>query len=255
MGHDHPGANPYAPGGKSPAGSAGWYTQSRATPGAFPVPAETSDPSTARVGPPVYQGSGDIPATIPPIKVATRFTPPPTRPDVAPRPDPIAAAPIRTVARPVASSMPSAPPMMSAPPPPTPVTPRPTPIAVSHTSAGPVAGPMTPPPTGDGLVWRAVAKPTQARPQPRVEIVPTGAEPGPLPASVTMSTRQLEGIVLKQCENWVKDVQVTTPGAGKVVVEFAAFSESHAHAAAEAVSRVPELRGFEVSFVARIAKP
>ena len=191
--------------------------------------------------------------------MATRFTPAPApdpvaaRPAPVPMPAPVAAGPPRVANPPGLVSLPPAPPAFS--PPPAPVSTAPVPIAVSHPAAGPVAPPTTPPPASGGLVWRAVATPPPTSARPRIEIVPTGTEPNPLPASVMMSTRQLQGIVREQCGNWVRDVEVSTAGAGKVVVEFAAFSESHAHAAAEAVSRVPELRGFEVSFVARIAKP
>ena len=59
-----PGGNPYSPNGRYPQGSDSWYTQSGATPGAFPVP----------VG-----GVPVVPVADPPVlatTVPTRWTPP-----------------------------------------------------------------------------------------------------------------------------------------------------------------------------------
>jgi hypothetical protein len=79
------------------------------------------------------------------------------------------------------------------------------------------------------------------------------AEPAPLPPTVILPPEQLRSLILTACQEWVRDVEVTALGQGKIQVKFAAFSESHAHAAAEAVSQLPEVRGYEIGFEARIS--
>lgn len=277
-----PGANPYAPGGKSPQGSAGWYSQSRATPGAFPGQVVATAAEVNPASPPAYAHQPSLRATEKPFRAATRLSdlratepvsasPPAVSVPQPPVHQPVPApAPSRTVpTQPVIQTQHPTP----LPPPPgfrAPQNPgsQLVPIAVSHSSAMPTPGQL--PVASAGLTWKPVSLPNPVpstvpvspatpvpRPAtivpPRVEIETSRSEPAPLPVSITVSPEQIQRLVTAACADWVKNVEVRLTGSTKVVVRYTAFSESHAHAAAEAVSRIPELKGFEVGFEARVA--
>ncbi|MCZ2341732.1 MAG: hypothetical protein LC104_08035 [Bacteroidales bacterium] len=302
-----PGANPYAPAGKSPQGSASWYSQSRATPGAFPDQMAVVPASPNPLSPPVYASQPQPREEQKPFRAATRrsdliATPPVSSPTSAPAPDPMpsemSAPPVLRSAPPVSQPAPPVPPasqpappvprpvppvmmptpyvvqtQMHASPPPPPETltaptssPQLVPIAVSHSSTPSPSVPASP--RGTVLNWKPATplstpgkteqEPTRplASPlaPPRVEIVSNRSpEPAPLPVRITVSAEQIQRLVAEACADWVQDVEIHLTGSTKIVVRFAAFSESHAHAAAEAVSRIPELKGFEIGFEARVA--
>lgn len=285
-----PGSNPYAPGGHSPQGSANWYTQSRATPGAFPSQVVSTPHAENPLAPPVYASQPRPRVEDKPFRAATRLRDlqapqPVTHPAPAPHPvsqppepqtppAPPAHRPAAPVAMPATQIVQT---QMRTPPPPPELlaapnrNPQLVPIAVSHSSATPQN--PSPPQNTEALNWKAAPQlPTPSpRPAPemvvekqpvqvgqplappRVEIETHRSEPAPLPVSVTVSPEQVQHLITVACADWVKNVEVRTIGPAKVVVRFTAFSESHAHAAAEAVSRIPELKGFEVGFEAHVA--
>lgn len=261
-----PGANPYAPSGKSPQGSAGWYSQSRATPGAFPAAAAASVPSPIATNtPPAY--TGPRPAEDAPIRPATRLedlrqpvlpaTPAPAPMSAPPAPMPTPAPKAAPAPLPFVQTHAATPVAPPAPPLPPPLEFRPTmtPIAVS---TGTPSSPISTPPPTPGLTWTpapAQAPTVAITPTttgPRIEIIRDHHEPAPLPMSVTLSSEQLRKLISTACAGWATEVEVVSAGTGKVVVKFTALSESHAHAAAESVSSLPELKGFDVGFEARV---
>jgi len=273
-----PGANPYAPSGKSPQASASWYSQSRATPGAFPVPAELPRSVTApRNEPPMYaadpSASGDeggvrsSASVIPTTRAGN--SPSPSSSPASASPNPVAVT--RAVPA-IASPMVGLPPAVTDPPPvPLPGI-RPAPVAMSKPRQSTDMLPsrsVVSSANSEVVTWKAVpgavrmpaggeseSLPTRI-PPPRVmlerEADSGTAEPAPLPPTVILPPEQLRSLILTACQEWVRDVEVTALGQGKIQVKFAAFSESHAHAAAEAVSQLPEVRGYEIGFEARIS--
>lgn len=73
-----PGGNPFAPAGASPRGTATWYAQTGATPGAFPVPVVNPFRPMPGSEPPVYVGTSFNPTgEVPPVKAS--ITPTPTQ--------------------------------------------------------------------------------------------------------------------------------------------------------------------------------
>ena len=267
-----PGANPYAPAGKSPQASASWYSQSRATPGAFPVPAELPMSVTApRNEPPAYAADHSSTREEPRVRSVGGVTGSANRGiSSAPTERPLSApGPVSTSQPPMLGS----PPTMTAPPRLQWPGVRPSPLASSTPLApsAPVPAVKTATPTNSGgLTWKAVPGAVAPKPEvgpvhsptpvppPRIvlerEAKSEPAEPAPLPPTVVLPAEQLRSLILTACQEWVSDVQVIPTGHGKIQVTFAAYSESHAHAAAEAVSQLPEFRGYEIGFEARISK-
>jgi hypothetical protein len=60
--------------------------------------------------------------------------------------------------------------------------------------------------------------------------------------------------VRNACYGWATVHEVKHTAPGKLVIRLIAATEADAHAAAEAVSRVPHLRQYEVGFEAKIGK-
>jgi hypothetical protein len=78
-----PGGNPFAPAGASPRGTATWYAQTGATPGAFPVPVVNPFRPLPGSEPPVYVGTSFNPTgEVPPVKAS--LTPAPSQPVFVP---------------------------------------------------------------------------------------------------------------------------------------------------------------------------
>jgi hypothetical protein len=123
-----PGANPYAPSGQYPRGSANWYAQTGATPGAFPVPVSAGGEQLARFDPPAYAGPPpEASAPLPPPRVEPAVpAEPPTRTVVAPHP--ITVTPPPADGGPIAVGVPT--PMPPAEQPPV-AAPAPAPIATA----------------------------------------------------------------------------------------------------------------------------
>ncbi len=207
-----PGANPYAPTGQSPNGSASWYAQTGATPGAFPAP-----PPSRREAqgwePPAY---ARVPATsVEAVNVAA--TSPVENWPVAPLPAP---------------SMPSA---------------MPSPV---------IPAAMNP----SGLVWQPAGGATQPFSPISSNAQPL-AKPG-VPAASTIAFRAqapqtptpvtLDEIVKDAAKGWAIVELVKSTGPGKISVYLVTSTEAAARAAAEAISRLPQLRQYEVTFEARV---
>ena len=80
-----PGGNPFAPAGASPRGTATWYAQTGATPGAFPVPVVNPFRPLPGSEPPVYVGTSFNPTgEVPPLKASISPTQSPTQPVFSP---------------------------------------------------------------------------------------------------------------------------------------------------------------------------
>jgi hypothetical protein len=216
-----PGANPYAPGGESPQGSASWYAQTGATPGAFPVPVANPFRPPPGAGPPAYvvTQASPPPQAMAALNPSARFTlpAPPQLQTIAQTPPPVAYTP------PPAAVLPLAP----SPPP---------------WSGGPVIMPGPPEPR-----WQPAAVPLSIRPvEPEAQPVVRGQQPSDDPdASIAAKIRAA-------CDGLVSGVNVECEGQGRLVVSFAATTQTLAEIAARAVSAIPELRPVAVEFKATL---
>ena len=251
-----PGSNPYAPQGLYPRGSANWYAQTGATPGAFPTPVVNPFRPSPGSEPPVYLGSGVPPTTdafgnpTPPPMVTSNGIPPasspaqtpaPRQPDYQPHPMqyPVTRS-VPTMAeppQPIAESVPAAPRLPTGPG--TPITEFPvTPPSVA------------PPPTNDPQ-W-----------QPAGGTLPTATQssnrattPGGVVQVSAVAPNDLETLIRSACNGLVGGVSVRSDAPGRLIVRFVAPSDAHARAAAHAVSKVEAIRGYEVRFEARVPAP
>ncbi|OWK37645.1 Signal recognition particle, subunit Ffh SRP54 [Fimbriiglobus ruber] len=146
-----PGSNPHAPSGQHPRGSANWYAQTGATPGAFPVMAATPARMAAGAEPPAYVGPQPTPEPIvrPLLTRGTAPEPPPA-PKPVPAPSSPAPAPTSTLLPAPTSTLLSVPTptLLSAPTPVTPAAkpePRPAPNGpMSSRLAEPPPAPASP---------------------------------------------------------------------------------------------------------------
>ena len=252
-----PGANPHSPGGIYPQGSANWYSQTGATPGAFPD-TRTHPLDAPAIEPPVYSAKSagqpafnvGVPSKPAETKQAPRFI------SGSPAPEP------RVVARtPIGSEMPGSPSLPSG---------IPTAIASSTDSRTlpevPIALPTT------ELNWqtasgRGIPLPKEPDPIPQAA-QPVSSDPAwgpsaaPKPATPTISVirgqldarepQSLEMLIRNACVGRVArtDVRAITPQ--KFVVTFVAASESAARDAAALVVALPELKPYEITFEAQI---
>ena len=249
-----PGANPHAPAGVYPQGSANWYSHTGATPGAFPVTPMASPTEAPAVEAPAYAGRvSDDPSFEVPI---------PTRsPDAKPRylseppiPEP------RIVARtPIGSPAPEMPAMPSVP--------RGAPVAIATEPSAP------PPPTE--LNWQTASGKNALAKEPIPVLhappaVPLAADPAwspvqsapATPAVPTVSVirgqsesrepQSIEAIIRSACIGRVAKAEVRSNGDRKLVVTFVAASEYAAREAAALVAKLPELKSYDVAFEARI---
>jgi hypothetical protein len=166
-----PGANPYAPSGQYPRGSANWYALTRATPGAFPVPVGLGGTQVVGYEPPSYAASPH-PLTVASAGVNTAgpfFAATEALPPVRPQSPAPAPTPPRPQPQPVTVGVPPALPARSLPavadqvvpltaPPVAPAVVQPVPLV---TMASPPVTPQpavaTPAPAPTvGLTWQAV---------------------------------------------------------------------------------------------------
>lgn len=183
-----PGANPHAPTGQYPNGSANWLAKTGATPGAFPAPA-----------------------------VARRETPGWEQP---------------AYARVPASS---GEPLVAANSPATPLPSAPLPSAPAVTNAG-------------GLNWQpAGGVPSSSSPKPLANPIGTVVFRAQAPQATTV-----EELVKEAAKGWAIVEHVNTTGTNKLAVMLVTSTEADARRAAEAISRIAELRPYEIQFEARV---
>ena len=162
-----PGANAYAPGGQYPRASANWYSVTKATPGAFPVPVVNPFRGGPGSEPPSYAGTTPSPTrpTFTPMSTDITALPPPPRLNPLPAPTPIAMAP-----QPL--PVPSMPPLAA-----------PMPVSVAPPVFSPV--PLPPPPAIRAPEPLATAEPPTARPTPPPILPPLSVIPMPAPQALT----------------------------------------------------------------------
>lgn len=226
-----PGANQYAPTGVYPRGSANWYSQTGATPGAFPVPVMNPYRSEPNAEPPAYaRGATPDATTVPGTRLVTGDAPPELR--YGPTPTP-ASVPVNTV----------------------PVPPGAPPVAVQQADYPPVIAQSGQP--SSGVVQssaRDEGKPTWQRadgesmpfvnPPPTVTVI-RGMEPKAREPS-------LEDAVKAACHAKAAVTEVRQTGPTQLVVKVRAATPADARAAFAALSEVPALRPYKVEFEADI---
>ncbi|MFO0847686.1 MAG: hypothetical protein U0871_03860 [Gemmataceae bacterium] len=295
-----PGANPYAPSGQYPRGSANWYTQTGATPGAFPVPVTPAGVQVVGYEPPSYVGGPTLVASdMATVPSGPRFVPA-DGPSLAHTARPLPAVMIpneRPLPRPLTGGQ-----VVSPPPTLVSTTDQPVPLAspalaVSGESPMPLVA-QTPTPAADptsvgGLTWqtsseartdatRFTAVRGPAAPAPVTPPAPTiSIERGPTPAPSPPAAKPTqepqppatpwgpakptargqaddrpgptpESLVRNACYGLATVTGVRQTGPGTLVVQFTAGSMTDAKAAADAVSKIPQLKPFEVRFEARL---
>lgn len=239
------GANPYAPDGRYPQASDTWFTQTGATPGAFPVPVG-GPPVTPREPPVVVHAYPQEPprtlGTSRPMIARTAGE----QPDPTPTRMVMAETPRSTEPRepvmPIGAGLP-VPTDPSATPPDVnwqPASPR-VPIA-----ATPEAPPAKPQPPADPTDWGPSRRP-----------LPTDA---PLPTvSVTrgqapVAEVSVEDAIRSACFGRASRVGVSRPGPQKLHVKLVVPTEADARDAAAVISRLPEVKAYAVTFEAVIGK-
>jgi hypothetical protein len=237
-----PGSNPYAPTGRYPQGSASWFTQTGATPGAFPIP--VGGGALNPYEPPVLVQA--LPPD-PPRPVTFRDTPRPTltdSPRLADRAEPTMPAgngtpiaydptppevswlPATANSRvPIAATTPAAPGVKAGDPLPLPVGPPADP--------GPDWGPAKRAVPGDA-------------PLPAVTLI-RGQAP-------VASTNDLDGLIRSACFGRANRVLIERPGPQRLHLKLVVPTEADARDAAAVVSRLPELKAYSVTFEATVGK-
>lgn len=188
-----PGANAYAPGGQYPRASSNWYSVTKATPGAFPVPVVAPFRSGPGTEPPSYAGTTPAPmrptfapvptdsATLPPPPALNPAPLPPPKLGLMPTPEPLASTPLPV---PTMPAMKAPAPVSVTPPSFTPI-PLPPPLAVKApepiapaplaTTEPPASRPAAPP----------ILPPLSVMPVIPVPVVPSLAPAVPVVAPVS----------------------------------------------------------------------
>ncbi len=284
-----PGTNSYAPTGRYPQGSGGWYTQTGATPGAFPVPVG---------GVPVHQAEPPVVTVTGPQEMLRPAT---SRPTPTPTPTYAAPSPIRRIedwpeppqTRPVLAEANPARPQPQYQPQQQPVATEPAMpsgggvLASSTTLASNTTLPSSKPTDLDPQVnWGPSVQPTERTP---IAASPPAGVPQPMPASVpqpmpapeptpqhtgwspakketppptvTVSRGQVPeakasvaDLIRSACFGRASRVGVELIGQQRVHVRLVAPTEQDARDAAAVVSRLPELKAWTVTFEAAIGK-
>lgn len=257
------GANPYAPNGRYPQASDSWFTQTGATPGAFPVPAG-GQPVYQREKPVVIQSFpqepprslGDARPTYRMVPVVPEAAPP--QAEVAPSRAVVAETP-RTVDRrePV---MPTGPgtavpadannaemnwqPVSAGSRTPIAATPAPEP------PAPPKALPVPVPPTEPAPNWSPSKQPAPTdAPLPTVTVTR-----GQAPIAATRTDAEIDAAIRSACFGRASRVGVSRPDPQRLHVTLVVPSEADARDAAAVVSRLPELKAYSVTFEAVVGK-
>lgn len=229
-----PGTNPYAPTGRYPQGSASWYTQTGATPGAFPIP--VGGGALTPYEPPVVVQS--LPQE-PPRSVTFRDTPRPAdRYEPAmptgngtpiaydPSPPEVSWLPANASSRmPIAATPPATPVAKATDPLPLPVSPPADP--------GPDWGPSKRAAPGDA-------------PLPAVTLI-RGQAP-------IAATPDVDGLIRTACFGRASRVEIERPGPQRLHIKLVVPTEADARDAAAVVSRLPEVKAYSVTFEATVGK-
>ncbi len=233
-----PGSNPYAPTGQYPRGSASWYSQTGATPGAFPVPVTANGARPAPGGEPPAYARGAEPESFapPPPRLIAHDAPPDPHPVVAP--GPVFAAPppgpVFTVPVP-----PDPPPAVRAEYPPI--------IAQTPAPSATVLASVVVPAAADdgGPAWQRSGG----------EPIPFGGPP-PAPATRGREPRSkdppLEAAVREACKGHAAVTEVRQAGPRDLVVKVTAATPADARAAFAAISADPRLEAYKVEFEANL---
>jgi hypothetical protein len=173
-----PGANPYAPSGQYPRGSANWYSVTKATPGAFPVPVVNPFRGGPGAEPPSYAGSAPQPtrpAVAPAQPIESTTITAPLRPAAAPAPVPTTPTGGTKFGPPPAEPTTVLPPPVIPIPTLTPV-PIPAPVAVAPPTLAPI--PLPPPPSLAPLPMPQGAEPLTAASKDEPEPPAAAKAPG-----------------------------------------------------------------------------
>lgn len=224
-----PGGNAYAPTGQYPRGSANWYAQTGATPGAFPVPIMNPMRPLPGAEPPTYVSSPPAPFVPPPVIVI------PSSPVMTGVPTivaPLLGSTVELIPAPVVEDVPVfgspgvVPTLVVPSGPPIPVGP---PIVIQ---SGATEAPVVP-----TIKWQAVDDET-------IRFAPIGeVKTASVPRAPTLSQ-----VIQTACQDRATVSGVRHTGPKKLLVRLTATTEANARAAAEAISRVPELKPYEVGF-------
>ena len=197
-----PGANPYAPTGHSPRGSATWYAQSGATPGAFPVPVMNPTRPEPGIEAPAYTGRGGSAAPGEPVvRPASGRWLPPTSP---PAPERVA-APVQ-----VFNPIPTAPytptdganPGVTIPVPPPVLLPR------ANSNAGELVPIAQTTPSNGAVPAAAALQPADTGVVPTAALTPAAPPTQPPTPALTWQSARAEG---------ASDVRFTAAGGERLI--------------------------------------
>jgi hypothetical protein len=263
-----PGANPHAPTGQYPRGSANWYAVTGATPGAFPVPVVGPYRATPGGEPPAYAqtpagypgpavaGPMPLPSTprVGAVEEPVRSTPPP--PIAAPR----AAVGVPTLTPPpgLGSELPTGP---AKPPEPLAAVPAakpadpepvPTPAPLPAVATMPVSAPAAPAPPADDVRWQpGPAKPaTPPAGENWAPASPGAADTARLPVARGQSpdADPLADLIRAVCRGRADAVEIRRTGPTALAVAFEARSAADAKGLVDDISRRPELGPYRIDF-------
>lgn len=261
-GSPSPGNNPYAPTGRYPQASGTWFTQTGATPGAFPVPIGGM-PVTPREQPVVVQAfPQEPPRTLDSARPAGYRPVPETLEPVSPPPRSVVAETPRFT-DPREPQMPVGPGAAAEPGTPPDLTWLPAsansrvPIAATpepRTLPVPVApsSPAPPPSTSPGTDWGPSRRPTP--PDAPLPTVTISRGQAPTAATVAPTEADVDAAIRSACFGRASRVGVSRPGPQKLHVTLVVPTEADARDAAAVVSRLPELKTLAVTFEAVIGK-
>lgn len=222
-----PGANTYAPTGQYPRGSANWYAQTGATPGAFPVPVMNPYRTEPTAEPPSYaRGAAPDAPPAPGPRLVSVDAPPELR---------YGPSPATTI------------PVPPSPPPAVERADHPPVIAQSGSPSGIVqSSARSETPADDGPTWQRCSGESApfVSPPPTVTVI-RGMEPKAKEPS-------LEDVVRAACQGRATVAEVKQTGPTQLVVRVKAASSADARAAFAALSEVPTLKPYKVEFEADI---
>jgi hypothetical protein len=242
-----PGQNAYAPTGDYPNGSAQWFQQSGATPGAFPVPNAKAPRPANTIDAPAYipnpvpstntfMGAPPVPTLAPPTPAPT-FAPPARRTIAETRPVP-------TVPN-VVTPMNAVPPVPQVPSVQSPLKQEPVwrPVVAMPTTATP----NTPPTPATLQEPVRPPEPTWKPLETQNMIVPVirGSEPH-------FDDSPLAKRIKAACEGKATKVTIRETGPRQLVIRFEAKTVASAEAAASAVAALAELKPFSIDFEAGV---
>jgi hypothetical protein len=260
-----PGANPYAPTGQYPRASANWYSQTGATPGAFPVPVMNPYRPEPGAEPPTYvRGATPEPLYTAPPRWGSADFPPElhytTTPATQPRPatrtggGPSATVPVPPGPPPAAGQGDILPVIAQSGP----TVPVGAPVPASAVIESPG---LVEQPADGGLIWqrsgeghpiRFGAPPPPATSAPPTVTVIRGQEPTP-------KESPLEAVVRSACRGLATVMEVREVERAKptdpptLLVRVAVATEDDAQAAFDALTAAPQLGPYKITFKADLA--